>query len=154
MKLQSIETFTTAPPQGIGGAWWLFVRVTTDDGVTGIGECYGIPFSPVVAQRMIEDTFERYIAGSDPHEVETLFRRVYSAGFTQRPDVSLMGVFSGIEIAVWDILGKLSGQPVYNLLGGCFHPRLRTYSYLYPAGLDTVPGEQQQGDVYLSLIHI
>ncbi len=148
MKLQSIETFTTAPPDGIGGAWWLFVRITTEDGVTGIGECYGIPFSPDVAQRMVEDTFERYIAGSNAHDVETLFRRVYSAGFTQRPDVSLMGVFSGIEIAVWDILGKLSGQPVYNLLGGCFHPRLRTYSYLYPAGLDSVPGDVQQGDVY------
>lgn len=148
MKLQSIETFTTAPPNGIGGAWWLFVRVTTDDGVTGIGECYGIPFAPAVAERMVVDTFERYVAGADPHEIETLFRRVYSAGFTQRPDVSVMGVFSGIEIAVWDILGKLSEQPVYNLLGGCFHPKLRTYSYLYPAGLDTVPGAIQGGDVY------
>ena len=43
----------------------------------------------------------------------------------------MMGVFSGLEIAVWDILGKAAGQPVYNLLGGKFHERLRT-AYLYP----------------------
>ena len=68
----------------------------------------------------------------DPHDVETLFRRVYSAGFTQRPDVSMMGVFSGIEIAIWDILGKAAGQPVCKLIGGRFHDRIRTYTYLYP----------------------
>lgn len=55
---------------------------------------------------MLEDIFERFIEGEDPHNVETMFRRVYSAGFTQRPDVSMMGVFSGIEMAVRDILGK------------------------------------------------
>ena len=98
---------------------------------------------------MIEDTFERFIAGEDPHDVETLFRRVYSAGFTQRPDVSMMGVFSGIEIAVWDILGKASGQPVHRLIGGRFHDRIRTYTYLYPRSLapDGAPGERFR-DVY------
>ncbi len=140
MKLDAIETFVTVPPTGIGGSFWVFVRLTTDDGITGIGECYGIPVSGDIAAAMVEDTFDRYIAGEDPHNVEAMFRRVYSAGFTQRPDVSMMGVFSGIEMAVWDILGKAVNQPVYNLLGGAFHDRLRTYTYLYPrAGL---------GDVY------
>ena len=117
MKLQSIETFVTVPPTGIGGSFWVIVKITTDDGIEGIGECYGIPVSADVACRMVEDTFERYIAGEDPHRVETMFRRVYSAGFTQRPDVTMMGVFSGIEIAIWDILGKAAGKPVYQLLG-------------------------------------
>ncbi len=132
MKLQDIETWVTAPPTGIGGSFWVIVKVTADDGIEGVGECYGIPFSGDVACRMVEDTFERYVAGQDPHDVETLFRRVYSAGFTQRPDVSMMGVFSGIEIAVWDILGKASGQPVHKLIGGKFHDRVRTYTYIYP----------------------
>lgn len=147
MILKDIETFVTVPPDGIGGSFWVLVRVTTDNGITGIGECYGIPVSANIACQMVEDTFHRFIAGEDPHRVETLFRRVYSAGFTQRPDVSMMGVFSGLEIAIWDILGKASEQPVYNLLGGRFHDRLRTYSYIYPAGSDTVPGEPC-GDVY------
>jgi L-alanine-DL-glutamate epimerase-like enolase superfamily enzyme len=132
MKLQSIETFTTVPPNGIGGSFWVLVRVTTDDGISGVGECYGIPFSADIAARMVEDTFARFFDGDDPHHVEAMFRKVYSAGFTQRPDLTMMGVFSGIEMAVWDILGKAHGQPVYNLLGGQFHDRLRTYTYMYP----------------------
>ncbi len=148
MKIQSLETFTVAPPNGIGGAYWLLLRVTTNDGIQGIGECYGIPFAPAVAERMVHDLFERFFLDEDPHAIETLFRRCYSTGFTQRPDVSLMGVFSGIEIALWDILGKTSNQPVYNLLGGAFHQRLRTYSYIYPPGMDAVPGQLIDGDVY------
>ncbi len=147
MKITEIETFVTVPPQGIGGSFWVLLRLTTDDGITGIGESYGIPVSADIACRMIEDTFERYVCDTDPHQIETLFRRVYSAGFTQRPDISMMAVFSGIEMAVWDILGKAAGQPVYNLLGGRFHDKLRTYSYLYPAGVDRVAGDQY-GDVY------
>ena len=53
-------------------------------------------------------------------------------GYTLRPDVSLMGVLSGIEIALWDIIGKAFGKPVYELLGGRVHERLRTYTYIYP----------------------
>jgi 2-dehydro-3-deoxyphosphogalactonate aldolase len=98
---------------------------------------------------MVEDAFERFVAGEDPHHIETLFRRVYSAGFTQRPDISMMGVFSGIEIAIWDILGKAHDVPVYQLLGGQFHERIRTYTYLYPEAVnnDGNPGEGAP-DVY------
>jgi len=149
MLLKDIKTWVTVPPSGIGGAFWVIVKITTDDGIEGIGECYGIPVSGDIACAMVEDTFERYIAGEDPHHVETMFRRVYSAGFTQRPDVSMMGVFSGIEIAIWDILGKAHDLPLYQLLGGRFHDRLRTYTYLYPESLsaDGNPGEGAP-DVY------
>ena len=99
MILKDIKTWVTVPPSGIGGAFWVIVKITTDDGIEGIGECYGIPVSGDIACAMVEDTFERFIAGEDPHRIETMFRRVYSAGFTQRPDISMMGVFSGIEIA-------------------------------------------------------
>jgi len=145
MKLQSVQTFVTVPPTGIGGAFWVFVKITTDDSVEGVGECYGIPYSGDIACRMVEDTFHRYLAGEDPFNVEMMFRRVYSAGFTQRPDLSLMGVFSGLEIAVWDILGKALGRPVYKLLGGRVHDRVRTYTYLYP---QVLPESERQGDVY------
>jgi galactonate dehydratase len=118
------------------------VKITTDNGIEGIGECYGIPVSGDIACAMVEDTFERFIVGEDPHHIETLFRRVYSAGFTQRPDVSMMGVFSGIEIAIWDILGKAHEQPVYQLLGGQFHSRLRTYTYIYPSNRTPAEGEE------------
>ena len=149
MKLQTIKTYVTVPPTGIGGSFWVIVKITTDNGITGIGECYGIPVSGDIACKMVEDTFARFIAGEDPHQIETMFRRVYSAGFTQRPDISMMGVFSGIEIAIWDILGKAHGVPVYNLLGGRFQDRLRTYTYLYPLEVDPDGNPAEgQGDVY------
>ena len=61
-----------------------------------------------------------------------MFRRAYSAGFTQRPDPTVMGAFSGLEIACWDILGKARGRPVWALLGGMMNERVRSYTYLYP----------------------
>lgn len=149
MKLKDIKTWVTVPPTGIGGSFWVIVKITTDNGIEGIGECYGIPVSGDIACSMIEDTFQRFIADEDPHRVETMFRRVYSAGFTQRPDICMMGVFSGIEIAIWDILGKAHDLPVYQLLGGQFQDRLRTYTYLYPADLTpgaAVPDVYHDGD--------
>ncbi len=61
-----------------------------------------------------------------------MFRRVYSSGFTQRPDPTVMGAFSGLEIACWDILGKDRDRPVWALLGGMMNERVRSYTYLYP----------------------
>ena len=148
MKLESIQTYAVAPPSGIGGSFWMLVEVATDDGIVGVGECYGVPFSPSVVGPMVSDTFERFFVGENPHNVETMFRRVYSAGFTQRPDVTMMGVFSGIEIAVWDILGKALGVPVYQLLGGAFHQRLRTYTYIYPRNVHDPGLPPDDADVY------
>ena len=81
---------------------------------------------------MIEDVVARHVLGSDPFRIEALWRDVYASGYTLRPDVSLMGVLSRIEIALWDIIGKAVDKPVYELLGGRVHERLRSYTYLYP----------------------
>jgi 2-dehydro-3-deoxyphosphogalactonate aldolase len=85
-----------------------------------------------VIVKMIEDVFERHVEGSDPFHIEKLWRNVYGRGYSLRPDLSLMGVLSGLEIALWDICGKSVGKPVYELLGGRVHEKLRTYTYLYP----------------------
>ena len=81
---------------------------------------------------MIADVFERHVQGADPFRIEALWRNVYGRGYSGRPDISLMGVLSGFEMALWDIVGKAVGKPVYALLGGLVHERLRTYTYLYP----------------------
>ena len=148
MRLASVETHVVAPPTGIGGRFWVLVTVTSDDGIDGVGECYGIPFSPSVATAMVSDVFDRHLAGERAHNVEAMFRRVYSAGFTQRPDPTMMSVFSGIEIAVWDIVGKARGVPVHELLGGAFHDRLRTYTYLYPRSAHDPTLPPDEADVY------
>ena len=133
MKLRDIQTFVVGnPPPHFGGRYFVFVKLTTDDKVSGIGEAYCVPFHPDLVAKMLEDVFGRYLVGQDPHSIETMWRRVYSSGFTQHPDLTLMGVMSALEMACWDIIGKAAGQPVYNLLGGQVHERLRSYTYIYP----------------------
>ncbi len=133
MKIASLETFVVGnPPPYEGGRYFIFLKLTTDDGVTGLGEVYTASFGPAALVAMIEDVFERHVAGADPFHIEAQWRRVYGRGYSQRPDISLMGVLSGIEMAMWDIVGKAVGKPVYELIGGRVHERLRTYTYLYP----------------------
>jgi 2-dehydro-3-deoxyphosphogalactonate aldolase len=137
MKINDIRTYVVEnPPPHFGGLYWVFLKLMTDNGVSGIGEAYSVPFHPQIVARMIEDVFERYVAGSDPFKIERLWRIVYSSGYTQRSDLSIMGVLSAIEMACWDIIGKELDKPVYELLGGQVHEKLRTYSYLYPQESD------------------
>ncbi len=133
MKITDVKTFVVGnPPPGFGGAYWIFLKLTTDSGIEGIGEVYSVPFHPHVVERMIADVCERQVIGADPFKIERLWRTVYSSGFTQRPDTSILGILSGIEMACWDIVGKELGKPVYELLGGQVHETLRSYTYIYP----------------------
>ena len=112
--------------------YWIFLSIETRCGVTGIGEVYSASFHPEVVVKAIEDVFERYLKGHDPHHVERFYRECFSSGFTQRPDLTMMGVLSGLEIACWDIIGKAANKPIYELIGGKVHNKLRSYTYLYP----------------------
>ncbi len=133
MKLDKLEVIITTPPApGWGGRYWIFVKLTTDTGVVGYGECYASTVGPAAMEAVIGDVFGRHMAGENPENIEMMFRRVYSSGFTQRPDLTVMGAWSGLEIACWDILGKDRGRPVHALIGGMVNDRLRAYSYLYP----------------------
>ena len=133
MKIKDLKTFVVGnPPPHFGGRYFIFLKLITDDGIEGVGEVYCATFAPHVIVKMIEDVFERHVEGSDPFHIEKLWRNVYGRGYTLRPDLSLMGVLSGLEIALWDICGKSVGKPVYELLGGRVHEKLRTYTYLYP----------------------
>ena len=138
MKLTDIETYVVGnPPPHYGGRYFVFVKLTTDSRVDGIGEAYCVPFDPHLVEKLIVDVFQRYLHGQDPHQIEKMWRRVYSAGFTQHPDVTMMAVLSALEMACWDIVGKEAGQPVYNLLGGQVHEKLRSYTYIYARPGDT-----------------
>jgi galactonate dehydratase len=134
MKLDSVKVFVVGnPPPSFGGRYFVFLKLTTECGIEGLGEVYAATFGPHVIASMIEDTFMRRFAGRDPFKIEAMWRESYGSGFSLRPDLTLMGVVSGLEMACWDIIGKAVEQPVYNLLGGKVHERLRTYTYLYPA---------------------
>ena len=133
MKLSELEIFVVGnPPPGWGGRYFVFVKITASNGLVGYGEVYSASVGPKAMRAVIEDVFERHMAGENPENTEMMFRRAYSSGFTQRPDLTVMGAFSGLEMARWDILGKAHERPVYALLGGLMNERIRSYSYLYP----------------------
>ncbi len=137
MKIVDAKTYVVGnPPPHYGGRYFIFLKLTTDSGIEGFGEVYAATFGPHTIARMIEDVCARHVLGADPFKIETLWRRVYGSGYTLRPDLSLVGVLSGIEMACWDIIGKEVDKPVYQLLGGQVHERLRSYTYLYPDSLD------------------
>jgi 2-dehydro-3-deoxyphosphogalactonate aldolase len=137
MKIMAVKTFVVGvPPPGFGGRYWVFLKLTTDSGIVGYGEVYSVPFHPRVVAQMTEDVCARYVLGANPFHIERLWRIIYSSGYTQRPDTSILGILSGIEMACWDIIGKEVNKPAYELLGGRVHEKLRSYTYIY-----TEPGD-------------
>ena len=137
MKIVGMNTYVVGnPPPHYGGVNWVFLKLVTDNGIEGVGEVYGAPFSPHAMVKLIESTGERYVIDSDPFKIETLWRTIYASGYDQHPDLTKMGIISAFEMACWDIIGKALEQPVYNLLGGKYHEKLRSYTYLYPSSSD------------------
>jgi galactonate dehydratase len=148
MKLVDIRTFVVGnPPPRFGGRYFIFLKLTTDSGITGVGEVYTATFSPHLVAKMIEDVAARHLIGADPFKIETLWRQMYGRGYALRPDLTLGGIMSGLEMACWDIVGKELGKPVYELLGGQVHDKLRTYTYLYPPpGVDAYADDPVYSD--------
>ena len=141
LKLANLEVFIVGnPPPGWGGRYFIFVKLETACGIVGYGEVYAASVGPVAMQAVVEDVFSRHFEGENPENIELLFRRAYSAGFSQRPDPTVIGAFSGLETACWDILGKAHDRPVYALLGGVMNERIRSYSYLYPLPHHNISG--------------
>ena len=151
MIIKDFETFVVGnPPPRFGGRYFIFVKLVTDSGVVGYGEAYCATFGAKTVEAMLRDTAERFVVGRDPFHIEALWRSIYGAGYNLRPDVSLMAVLSALEMACWDIIGKECGKPVYELLGGQVHEKLRTYTYIYPDQGDVYPDEDDAEHVYVN----
>jgi galactonate dehydratase len=122
MKVIKLETFLA----NAGLRNYLFIRLHTNNGLTGIGEA-SLEWQEQTVQTLIHEFLEeRYVLGANPFDIEDLITRMvrdqYQGGST------IMTAISGIEIALWDLVGKACGQPVYNLLGGRCHERLPAYA--------------------------
>jgi galactonate dehydratase len=105
---------------------WLFVKVHTDEGLVGIGECSGWPR---VIQTAVQD-LKSVLIGQDPTHIERLWQRMHVAimghGLTGTVGA---GAMTGIDMALWDIKGKTLGAPVWSLLGGKVRDRIRIYAH-------------------------
>jgi L-alanine-DL-glutamate epimerase-like enolase superfamily enzyme len=103
---------------------WTFVRIETDEGIQGLGECF---FAPGLTA--ILGSLEPLLVGENPRDVHRLFRKLQLATSGAGSVAGIIyNAISGIEAALWDLLGQSLGVPIYNLLGGKFRDRIRIYA--------------------------
>jgi galactonate dehydratase len=130
MKIVSFETFLA----NCGLRNYLFVQLRTDTGLSGVGEAT-LEWQEQTVRTLLHEWVEARVLGRDPFDVESLIggmsRDQYQGGAT------VMTAISGVEIALWDIIGKACGQPVYRLLGGRCHDRLPAYANGWYGGART-----------------
>lgn len=132
MKITDIKTFLVHPGTGKN---WLFVKVETDEGIYGWGEAY----TQADRDRSIEITIQqlrRYLIGRSPFDIKHFTYMAYTDFATRRGSMEFYCAVSGIEHALWDIVGKAAGQPVYNLLGGAARTQIRVYANGWGGGGD------------------
>ncbi len=103
----------------------VIVQVTTDDGLTGLG---GIALGSEAMAQMVENILGPLVIGSSPFDVELLWEKMYRSTINIGRKGLVLEAISGIDIALWDIMGKATKQPVYNLLGGRTRGKLRAYA--------------------------
>ncbi len=129
MRITSITTHLMGVPSPGGVAPsrnWIFVRVETDAGITGIGEATTEYHEKAVAA-MIDEHFAPLLVGQDPTQVTHLWQQMQRF-FWWRGGVVASSAASGIEQALWDVTGKAYDQPVYKLLGGAVRDQVRLYA--------------------------
>lgn len=120
MKITNIKTFIYR------AAWnWLFVKVETDEGISGWGEAT-TQGAAKATEAAIHEMGGSYLIGKDPRQIELHFSTMLRNSYW-RPAVVLYSAISGLEMAMWDILGKSLNAPIYSLLGGVCNPRLKIY---------------------------
>jgi len=105
----------------------VLIKVETEDGLVGIGEAHHSK-SPTVIEKLISANLRPLLLGKDPFQIEGLWQLLYSqTASTHGLGAAGVTALSGIDIALWDLLGKALGQPLYNLLGGRCRQRIRAY---------------------------
>ena len=105
------------------------VEVATDEGITGIGECFGPGPVAFGNKAIVEQTIQPLVLGMDPLAREVVWHKVYNLLRDHGQKGMPIQALSGVDIALWDIAGKVHGRPVYELLGGAFREEIPVYGY-------------------------
>ncbi|WP_433890418.1 mandelate racemase/muconate lactonizing enzyme family protein [Streptomyces sp. CA-111067] len=121
-RISKVETLQ------LGTSWrdFGYVRVHTDQGLTGVGEITH-PYRADETCRLTEAMGRRHLLGADPFDVEELWLRMYQGDFLRGGDIGGIAV-SGVDQALYDLMGKALGVPVYRLTGGATRDRVRVYA--------------------------
>lgn len=120
MKITQIECFEV-PPR------WLFVKITTDEGICGWGEA-SVEGRAATARSAVEELAD-YLIGKDPLQIEGLWETLYRGGF-YRGGIILASAQSGIDQALWDIKGRWHNMPIHQMLGGLCRNKIKVYSWI------------------------
>ncbi len=138
MKIVDVQTFLVGnvPPYR-GGQCWLFVKLISDEGIEGIGEWSTAHVGRLESQiKLIENLAQQFVINTNPFQIELLWQKIFASEHDFRhPGLDFTPALSAIEIACWDIVGKALNQPIYNLLGGQCHEKLRAYAYMPTEGI-------------------
>jgi len=157
MKITDVKTYIVGnPPPHRGGINWVFLKLVTDEGIEGWGECNFTRYREHTLVQLIQEASKRFVIGQDPFDVEKIWEALYKSTATyqshifQHPGTISGQVLGAVEMACWDIVGKTLNKPIYMLLGGRRNERLRAYTYLY----DWAPGHppDQAGPAALRLV--
>ena len=137
MKITNLRTTPLSLPyrqayywgQGTGeGARTVLVEVETDDGVTGIGET--MLWGPAAAELGVLRGAAPLFVGESPFDVQRLLDRAYKQSSFVQTTRYANQVFAGVEMALWDVIGKAAGQPVHRLMGGAVHEEIQYFGFL------------------------
>ena len=138
MKVTRLETILldNVPPYR-GGRKFLFIKLHTDEGIVGLGERVTGGVTNLKPQiELLDALAEQFVVGQNPFNVELIWHRMFATPHDYRhPGMDRTPAMSAIEIALWDIIGKATNQPIYNLLGGQYHEKLRAYAYMPSEGI-------------------
>jgi galactonate dehydratase len=127
-KVERVETFV------VDGAWrnFLIVKVATDDGIVGWGDGT-LGWKEFAVEALVREFAERYVVGMDPFRIEDLWFRLYQVEHNTGP--VMYAAMAGLETALWDVVGKVCGQPVVNLVGGPLRDRVKAYANGWYSGI-------------------
>ncbi len=118
-----------APVGGETSSAHTLVKVTTSTGRVGYGEVFRL--APSAAQALIHHEFQPLLVGQDPRRIEYLWHQLYERSFRYGRAGIVLHAISGIEVALWDLLGQEAGMPLYQLLGGACRETVPAYASLH-----------------------
>ncbi len=137
MKITDIKTHVVMPIPGLA---WLFVEVETDEGITGLGECTDYAVNSHLVRGL--EAVKPLVIGSDPNNIEEIWQRIFHAYSDLNGRGYVSHLISAIDIALWDIKGKVLGVPIYDLLGGPLRESVPLYTHVRDlsngSGIDTL----------------
>jgi galactonate dehydratase len=134
MRITDVKSYVVSPADAQA---WLFVEVETDEGITGVGECSNQTSIAHLARGI--EVIRYYLIGRDPADIEAHWQRIYHSYGELNPRGYVTHLLSAVDIALWDIMGKVLGVPIYELLGGPVRERVPLYTHVPgPGSLVTV----------------